>query len=102
VPEIETQEYIKDLPDGFAIYFRVKRVGSEILSFAAALIKEGQCITRYDNAHGFAHRDVLGKRRARTIRRETFPQLTLKQVLEYAENNLTQNYGKHYEEYQSQ
>lgn len=73
----------------------------EILSFTAALLKDGACITRYDNAHGFAHRDALGRKAADTITKQTYSGLTTKEVLHYANQDLTENYAKHYEYYQS-
>lgn len=98
---IREREWIKYLPDGFVIYFYLKTHLGELLLFSAALLKDGACITRYDNAHGFAHRDVRGRKSAQTIKKETFSNLTTKQVLEYANQDLAENYEKHYEYYQS-
>lgn len=98
---IREREWIKHLPDGFVIYFYLKTHLGELLSFTAALLKDGECITRYDNAHGFAHRDVRGRKAADTITKQTYSGLTSKEVLHYANQDLTENYAKHYEYYQS-
>lgn len=99
--EPRERDWIKYLPDGFVIYFYLKTHLGEILSFSAALLKDGECVTRYDNAHGFAHRDALGRESADTVKKHVFPDLTTKQVLDYANKDLTENYAKHYEYYQS-
>ncbi len=58
------------------------------------LVHEGICIARYDTAHGFAHRDVLGKKSA-LIRKETYDSLSVREVFEHAINDFTENYRDH-------
>lgn len=97
-----TRHWTKYLPDGFVLQVYLETDRGVILSFGAALIKDGACITRYDNAHGFAHRDILGRKTAASSpKKERFDSLTLKEVLNYAIKDLSENYQEHYEYYQS-
>ena len=41
---IREREWIKYLPDGFTIYFALKTLLSQIVSFSVVLIKDDQCI----------------------------------------------------------
>lgn len=94
------RQWTKDLPDGFIIQVYLKTSRGEIVSFSMVLIKDGQCITRYDTAHGFPHRDVIGKKGA-TLRKEKCAILTLKEVFEYADGDLSKNYAKYNAYYES-
>lgn len=98
---IREKEWIKDLPDGFFIFFRLETYHGEILSFTAALLRDDQCITRYDTAHGFPHRDVLGRKSALTIKKERYDDFTLKEALRHADKDLSANYAAHYAYYES-
>ena len=93
------RHWTRYLPDGFIIQVYLKTVRGEIVSFCVALIKEGECVTRYDNAHGFAHRDVLGRKAASCLEKERFNTLTLSEVFNYAIQDISQNYAKYDEEY---
>jgi hypothetical protein len=59
---IRTREWTKYLPDGFTIQVFLKTFLGQIVSFSVVLLKDGECITRYDTMHGFAHRDVMGRK----------------------------------------
>ena len=93
------REWTKYLPDGFVIQVYMKTVRGRVVSFSAVLIKDGQCITRYDTAHGFPHRDVIGKKGA-TIHKEKCTILTLEEVFRYADEDLSQNYAKYHAYYE--
>ena len=71
-----------------------------VTSFAVVLIVwtgDGwECVTRYDCAHGFPHRDVLGKR-AGLLYKQTFPTFTLEKVFHHAIRDCQENHEKHTE-----
>jgi hypothetical protein len=48
------------LSDGFTLYVIRDSHQGQLRSFSVVLMYEGVCISRYDTAHGYAHRDVLG------------------------------------------
>lgn len=73
---------------------RVVREHGKIVEFAIVLIREGECITRYDSAHERPHRDVLGKKSA-LIRKEFCENLSKEEAFEYAIFDLKQN-REHY------
>jgi hypothetical protein len=81
----------KELPNGFRLHVRRKTHKGALLEFVVALIYENECITRYDNCHGFAHRDVLGRKSA-LIRKENHSSMTGKEAFEHAIHDLSQNY----------
>jgi len=95
------RQWTKYLPDGFVIQVYLRTIRGQIVLFSAALIKEDECITRYDNAHGFAHRDIIGRKSAGTIDKERFDTLTLNEVFNYAVQDLSENYETLYEYYRS-
>lgn len=94
------RHWTKHLPDDFLIQVSLRTAGPEIISFSVALVKDGRCITRYDNAHGFAHRDVLGRKSASPLEKERFNSLTSSEVFNYAIKDIAKNYAKYYEEFQ--
>lgn len=56
------------------------------------------CITRYDTAHGFAHRDVLG--RTEGLRGKLpMPMLTYRQAFEYAVRDIKRNANNYLADY---
>jgi len=93
------KRWTKYLPDGFILQVYLKTDRAQIVSFSVALIKDRECVTRYDNAHGFAHRDIIGQKAARTLRKDTFDRLTLNEVFNYAIKDISENYAKYDEEY---
>lgn len=97
---IRERDWIKYLPDGFTIYFSLKTLLGQIVSFSVVLIKDDQCIARYDTAHGFAHRDIMGRKSAAPIGKERYDTLTLKEVFRHADEDFSENYAKYYEHYQ--
>jgi hypothetical protein len=60
------KEGMIELGDARIYVWRFTEAG-ELVSFAVVLLalalidREWGCITRYDCAHGFAHRDVIGR-----------------------------------------
>ena len=80
------------------IYIWRRTEAGVVISFAVVLIAwtgtEWECVTRYDCAHGFAHRDVLGKRTG-LLYKQTFPGLTQGEIFHYAINDFKKNPEKH-------
>jgi hypothetical protein len=56
------KKWVIYLPDGFNIIVHRRLERGSITDFSVVLAYEGECITRYDTAHGAAHRDVLGQK----------------------------------------
>jgi hypothetical protein len=80
-----------------AVY--VVRLNRRIINFAVVLIERGECVTRYDCAHGTPHRDVLGKKSV-LIRKEVCENMTNEEAFEYAIADLKTNcerYAAYYE-----
>ncbi len=70
----------------------------KVLSFAVVLLTETatgwECATRYDCAHGFAHRDVIG-RGAGLLYKQSFEGLTHAQIFRHALRDLQKNHAAH-------
>lgn len=95
-----TREWTKYLPDGFTIYHRLVTFFGRVQDFSVVLMKNGQCISRYDVAHGFAHRDVLGRKSASPLFKLDYPLLTLEEVFKQADEDLSTNYVKYFAYYE--
>lgn len=98
---IRRRVWTKTLPEGFTIQADLNTLRGEIVSFSVVLVKDEQCITRYDTAHGYAHRDVLGRKSDSPIDKVLYDTLTLKEVFNHANKDLSENYAKYYEYYKS-
>jgi hypothetical protein len=97
---LRERRWTKYLPDGFVLQVSLKTAQGQIVLFSVALIKDDECVTRYDNAHGFAHRDVIGRKAApRVLEKERFDRLTLNEVFNYAIKDISENYAKYDQEY---
>jgi hypothetical protein len=73
-----------------------KHSSGKWIGFAVVLVFEGQCVTRYDTAHGRPHRDVLGKEKGWMGREICTINLELKAAFEYAIDDLSANYKSYY------
>jgi hypothetical protein len=69
-----------------------------LVDFLVALLawtgSKWECITRYDCAHGFAHRDVIGERGG-VLYKQPFPGLSYAQVFDYALLDFQKSYEAH-------
>lgn len=67
-----------------------------VVSFAVVLLvwtdAGWECATRYDCAHGFGHRDVIG-RRAGLLYKQSFVGLTYAQLFHHALRDLQENHA---------
>ena len=83
------------IENGRWIAVRMEFDSGQICSFAVVLIveidSEPHCATRYDNAHGQPHRDILGIKQG-LIRKDWLVDLTNKDALNYAIDNLRVNH----------
>jgi hypothetical protein len=97
VNAIPFKEWTIELDDARIYIWRHTQAGV-VISFAVVLIAwtgdEWECVTRYDCAHGFPHRDVLGKQ-AGLLYKQTFPGFTLEQLLHHAIRDCQKNCEKH-------
>ena len=98
---VRKKHWTKYLPDGFVVEVYMNTILGRIVSFSMVLIKDDECITRYDNAHGFPHRDVIGRKSASPIDKVIYDTLTLEQAFSHANKDLSENYAKYYEYYES-
>jgi len=91
------KEWTIDLGESRIFVWRCT-VKGELTDFLVALLAwtgaKWECITRYDCAHGFPHRDVNGQRGG-LLYKETFTGLTNAQVFDHGLLDLQENYGTH-------
>ncbi len=87
------KEFIEWLPVGFLSVWRFTKSG-RTTKFRVVLFAEidgrTACVTRYDTAHGYAHRDVLGRNeglRGKLI----MPRMAYNEAFNYARRDLTKN-----------
>ena len=89
------KQWIIELGDARIFVSRVTRRG-RVESFAVVLLawtgEEWECTTRYDCAHGFAHRDVLG-RRAGLLYKVSFEGLTHVAIFRHALRDFQKNHA---------
>lgn len=90
----------KELPGGFLIRIERTTRGATFVDFAVVLIYGGECIGRYDTAHGFAHQDVLG-RRSGLIQKKTDPTLSNREVFQHAIKDFSENFERYLAFYES-
>ena len=89
------KEWEIPLPDGFILLIRKETLFGKWIGFAVVLAFEGECITRYDTAHGRPHRDLLGKEKG-WIGKEICSTMEMKAAFEYAINDLTAKSKSYY------
>src|SRR5438874_12882721 len=96
---IRTRYWIQYLHAGFTISVLLKTFLGQIVSFSVVLLREHASVTRYDTAHGFVHRDVIGQKTASTLYKERYDILTLKEGFNHARKDLAENHAKYYQYY---
>ncbi len=99
MPEKNWTIYLDD--DAYILIF-LQTNGPIVTGFAVVLVAmvDGQqvCVTRYDTAHGQAHRDVLG-RKSGLIEKEWLVDLTFNEAFDYAINTIKRNYGNYIQDF---
>lgn len=87
-----------DLGNGFEIRVFLETYKGQVQNFTVALIRAGQCVTRYDCAHGTPHRDVNGRETA-LVRKEFCYNATKAEVFIGAIRDFKENYQRHFKFY---
>ena len=76
--------------------------GPTVIGFAVVLVAaiDGKqvCITRYDTAHGQAHRDVLGRKSGLMVK-EWLLDLTFNDAFDYAIQKIKENYENYIQDF---
>lgn len=89
------KEWIIILKHDCRILIQVVKRGSKVSAFASVLVieKGGMklCITRYDTAHGIAHRDIMGLKSG-LLRKDWLFHLTKEEAFSYSIEDLQHNY----------
>ena len=97
VPE---KKWSLPLADSAWILVYLQTQNGRVTSFAVVLVAEIEgkhiCVTRYDTAHGFAHRDVLGLQSG-LIEKEWLFHLTTDQAFNYAYHDIRNHYETYIE-----
>lgn len=74
---------------------RLKALLASVAAMLIAATAAGwECATRYDCAHGFAHRGVIG-RRAGLLYKQSFAGLTHAQIFRHALRDFQENHPAH-------
>lgn len=98
---VPTKQWVIELSDARILISRETRRGS-VQTFTVALLvwtdTGWECATRYDCAHGFAHRDVLG-RRAGLLYKQNFEGLNRAETFRHALRDLQENHAAYIAHY---
>jgi hypothetical protein len=98
---IRKKQWTEYLPNGFVMQVYLNTILGKIVSFSVVLIKDDECISRYDTAHGYAHRDVLGRKSSSPLNKISYNMLTLGEVFRYAREDFSKNYEKYYDYFET-
>lgn len=96
---VGVKEFYIPLKAGFYVAVRIGILNGQILGFAVRLMLEGdpdKNIARYDTAHNYPHRDVLGCRKG-LLRKDWLEGIDLKEALEIAIDDFKNNYERYRE-----
>jgi hypothetical protein len=97
------KDFIHWIPGGHIVAWRFTRRGVTE-RFRVALLAEiegkTQCITRYDTAHGYAHRDILN-RKGEVISKETMRETNFSLAFQTAIADLALNYERYIADYRA-
>ncbi|MGI8890294.1 MAG: DUF7718 family protein [Chthoniobacterales bacterium] len=92
------ENWTEFLPDGFVLQIYIHTFLGRVVAFSVSLVCDDKCVTRYDTAHGFAHRDVLGMKNG-FLRKIHCDNLNYGEAFRYARDDLSRNFAKHYDYY---
>ena len=82
----------------FKIVTRKGYIIDFLIQLEMFIVEEWKAIVRYDNSHGFPHRDVISP--DKTIEKKELRLPTLEQAVEFAEQDLTDRFEWYIEKYQ--
>lgn len=91
------KEFEIPLAGQFYVAVEIESLAGRITSFVVRLMKMAEPdvnIARYDTAHNFPHRDVLGKKKG-LLRKDWLVGMGLKDALQFAINDLKVNYERY-------
>ena len=97
IQQVGDKSFVKSIGDdgNKRLRFRIRTRKGKVIEFVVQLelYQDGSWkpVVRYDNAHGFAHRDVLDPK-GRLIEKKTLKLGTLDEVLEFAEQDLSDRF----------
>jgi hypothetical protein len=94
---IRAKHWTEYLPDGFVKQVYLNKILGRIVSFSVVLINADECVSRYDTAHGYAHRDVLGRKSGSPLDKVDYSMLQIDEAFRYGREDLNTNYEKYYE-----
>jgi hypothetical protein len=97
---MRSKEWQKHLPDGFMMLVRTDKIFGKVVDFAVVLIRDNECVTRFDSSHGIAHRDILGRRQG-LIKKKMYPNMSFNEALGYALSDIPSNYREYFEFFDS-
>jgi hypothetical protein len=102
-PILQTTNYTEYLTDGLVLQVTFTTFLGKLRSFSVVLIKDDGTnvydISRYDTAHGAAHRDLLGRKTGSVSQGKVpLPYMPLEDALKYAKQDYKTNYAR-YEQY---
>ncbi|NBB80173.1 MAG: hypothetical protein GVY36_12135 [Verrucomicrobia bacterium] len=99
MPEKNWKIYLND--ERYVLLF-LQTNGALVIGFAVVLVAiidgELTCVTRYDTAHGQAHRDVLG-RKSGLMEKEWLLDLTFNDAFDYAIDKIKRNHDNYLQEF---
>jgi hypothetical protein len=61
--------FTKHLPDEHVIFAEYTLNRGVMAKFCVRLEYKGECVSRFDNAHGYPHQDILGRKPTGWLRR---------------------------------
>ena len=96
---VRVKEFYIPLKDGLYVAVRIEVLNGQILAFAVRLMLESdpdKNIARYDTAHNYPHRDVLGRRKG-LLRKDWLEGINLKKALEIAIDDFKNNYERYHQ-----
>jgi hypothetical protein len=94
---LRVKQFEVPLTDGFYVVVEIELLAGQITRFVVRLMKAGDPdvnIARYDTAHHLPHRDVLGKDKG-LLRKDWLHDMSLKDALQFAINDLKLNYERY-------
>jgi hypothetical protein len=93
--EMPEKGWIQFLSDRVDMLIRRESEEGTIVRFAVVLRYDGTCVTRYDTAHGQAHRDLLGEKNGWIKSVSCPPEMSYNQAFNFALRDFEANHEKY-------
>lgn len=91
----QTKEHTRYLDDGLSIFVRLVTKSGELEDFSVVLLRNGECVARYDCAHGFPHLDRMGARKKALIAKVRCESIDLQEAFKDALDDFSNSAAKH-------